>query len=265
MAKPLTSDTNQQNAGKRKKRAKQEAKAMLKVEQAKKDVQRAEQRVAKAQTRLEESRTRLHELEQNLNQTRAPQQPEAQIPQELQIQPLQTQNVQNNGKKQMPTASSAPVADTDAIAAFHAASISPSEGRDDLATDQITAQTKGEEQSAQQVVNAEASSTFEPAEGRDDIPANDEDQPLTQAESDTTTEPIGEWGDTSKDANLFDDTDLSQGNLSPEDEVVYHLTDDATATHPTDEDTASRSTRSHDEHATDDTASSTTPATSEGS
>ena len=47
----------------RKKQAKREAKAMLKLEQSRKDVQKAEQKVARAQAQLEASRTRLRKLE----------------------------------------------------------------------------------------------------------------------------------------------------------------------------------------------------------
>src|SRR5712691_1820389 len=47
----------------RKKQAKREAKAMLKLEQSRKDVQKAEQKVARAQEKLEASRTRLRNLE----------------------------------------------------------------------------------------------------------------------------------------------------------------------------------------------------------
>ena len=47
----------------RKKQAKREAKAMLRLETARKDVHKSEQRVAKAQAQLEASRTRLHNLE----------------------------------------------------------------------------------------------------------------------------------------------------------------------------------------------------------
>ncbi len=226
MAKTLTPDT--EHAGKRKKLAKREAKVMLKVEQAKKDVQKAEQKAAKAQAKLEEMRTRLHNLEQALDQTRAPQEPE--LPQEAQLQPLAIEeSAQHNGATQGGPFTGTP------------------------ATDDSSAATTG-----QQVVEA-----------------NEEEHYLTQAESDTTTEPTGEWGDTSKDANLFTDTDLSAGSLSPEDVVVYHLTDDVTASDatPTSEDTTSHSAphnEEHDasttnnEHTSDDTTNSAAPATSEG-
>src|SRR5450759_3974725 len=88
MAKTQTSTTERQNASKRKKQAKQEAKAMLKVEQ----------KAAKAQTKLEARRTRLHDLEQNLDQARAPQQSE--MPQESQLPLLTPESAQNNGANQ---------------------------------------------------------------------------------------------------------------------------------------------------------------------
>ena len=47
----------------RKKQAKREAKAMLKLEQSRKDVHKAEQKVARAQAKLEASTTRLRTLE----------------------------------------------------------------------------------------------------------------------------------------------------------------------------------------------------------
>src|SRR5437762_13908785 len=47
----------------RKKQAKREAKAMLKLEQSRKDVHKAEQKVVRAQAKLEASTTRLRNLE----------------------------------------------------------------------------------------------------------------------------------------------------------------------------------------------------------
>ena len=61
---------------KHKEQAKQEAKLMLKAEQAKRDVQKAEQKLAKAQARLEEARTQQQTLEQKLEELRTPQQEE---------------------------------------------------------------------------------------------------------------------------------------------------------------------------------------------
>lgn len=51
----------------RKKLAKQEAKLMLKVEQARKDVQKAQDKAAKAQTRLEDRQQRLRAVEEKLS------------------------------------------------------------------------------------------------------------------------------------------------------------------------------------------------------
>ena len=61
---------------KRKEHAKQEAKLMLKTEQAKKDVQKAEQKLAKAQKRLEDARTQQQGIEQKLAELRTAQQTE---------------------------------------------------------------------------------------------------------------------------------------------------------------------------------------------
>src|SRR5438105_15058622 len=58
----------------RKKQAKREAKAMLKLEQARKDVQKAEQRLAKAQTQLEADRGHARTLEAQINEMREGQQ-----------------------------------------------------------------------------------------------------------------------------------------------------------------------------------------------
>ncbi len=234
MAKTLTPDTKQQNASKRKKQAKQEAKAMLKVEQAKKGVQKAERKAAKAQTKLEERRTNLRELEQRLEQARAPQQPETPTSQATQLQPLTIEDMQSNGatqENQAPSVISVP--------AFDATPGMPA--------------------------TSDTTTSSAPQADSDAISAHTEEQPLTQAESDTTTEPVSEWGDTSKDANFLDDTDLSEGSVSPEDEVVYHLPDDVTAHDPTPDGTPSHSD-AHDattsEHSTDDSASSAASANS---
>jgi len=52
----------------RKKQAKREAKAMLKLEQARQDVEKAEQKVAKAQSNLEAARARLRNTETKVEQ-----------------------------------------------------------------------------------------------------------------------------------------------------------------------------------------------------
>jgi hypothetical protein len=54
----------------RKKLAKQEAKLMLKVEQARKDVQKAQDKATKAQTRLEDRQQRLQAVEEKLSALR---------------------------------------------------------------------------------------------------------------------------------------------------------------------------------------------------
>ena len=54
----------------RKKLAKQEAKLMLKVEQARKGVQKAQGKATKAQTRLDDSQKRLQTVEEKLNALR---------------------------------------------------------------------------------------------------------------------------------------------------------------------------------------------------
>jgi hypothetical protein len=77
MAKTMIREKNatSQDAKKQhKKLAKQEAKLMLKVEEAKKAVQRAESKVAKAQTTLHGHNTKLHKLEDQLTHLRSGQQ-----------------------------------------------------------------------------------------------------------------------------------------------------------------------------------------------
>ncbi|HEX6557768.1 MAG TPA: hypothetical protein VF026_33700 [Ktedonobacteraceae bacterium] len=56
----------------RKKQAKQEAKAMLKLEQAKKNEQKAAKKVTKAQAQLEAYRTEIHTIEARLAEIRTP-------------------------------------------------------------------------------------------------------------------------------------------------------------------------------------------------
>jgi hypothetical protein len=56
----------------RKKQAKQEAKAMLKLEQAKKNEQKAAQKVTKAQAQLEAYRMQVHQIEARLAEIRTP-------------------------------------------------------------------------------------------------------------------------------------------------------------------------------------------------
>ena len=56
----------------RKKQAKQEAKTMLKLEQAKKNEQKAEKKITKMQERLETFRMRIHKFEAKLNEIRSP-------------------------------------------------------------------------------------------------------------------------------------------------------------------------------------------------
>lgn len=75
--KKAHASTQNDEKQKRKEQAKQEAKLMLKAEQAKKDIQKAEQKLAKAQTRLEEARTQQQKLEQKLAELRTPQQAKA--------------------------------------------------------------------------------------------------------------------------------------------------------------------------------------------
>ncbi len=252
-AQPNTTQQKTDRQG-RKKQAKREAKLMLKIEQAKKDVQKAEQRVARAQATLEGSRTQLRDLEQKLNEARASEQPETQTIQERQTRSPEVQHARNNGassQEQLSTAPGTPQADTAAMEAFHIASISPSEGRDDIGTAQNTAQTEAEDQSAQQVINAEIGSSFEPAEGREDISVNgekiqateysstNEDQPLTQAESDTTSSPSSEPPDViaQTDAPAPDDIALSEGN-TPADDQAQHAARDIRLTEgdtPTDD------------------------------
>src|SRR6266699_2902907 len=58
----------QETKKQRKKQAKREARAMLKLEQARQDVQKAEQKVAKAQASLEAARTRLRNSETKVEQ-----------------------------------------------------------------------------------------------------------------------------------------------------------------------------------------------------
>lgn len=67
-----TTTTVQDEARKqRKKQAKQEAKLMLKVEQARKDVQKAEKKLTKAQANLEASNAQAQMLENKLEQLRS--------------------------------------------------------------------------------------------------------------------------------------------------------------------------------------------------
>lgn len=67
-----TTTTVQDEARKqRKKQAKQEAKLMLKVEQARKDVQKAEKKLTKAQANLEASNAQVQTLENKLAQLRS--------------------------------------------------------------------------------------------------------------------------------------------------------------------------------------------------
>ena len=270
MAKTQTSTTERQNASKRKKQAKQEAKAMLKVEQAKKDVQKAEQKAAKAQTKLEARRTRLHDLEQNLDQARAPQQSEMPQESQLPLlTPESAQNNgANQADRELPfvntpvldipqpasqanttassgsttddtaasgaattgistpafddtpgmpatdaavassetaatpatdSTSSAPQVDTGAIAAFHSASIEPSEGREDISSADAASSNDGD----QPLTEAESDTTTEPTSAwgasSNAASSNDGDQPLTEAESDTTTEPTNAESETPED------------------------------------------------------------------
>lgn len=77
MAKTMIQEKNatSQDAKKqRKKQARQEAKLMLKVEEAKKAMQKAEAKVAKAQTNLHGRNTELHKLEDQLSHLRSGQQ-----------------------------------------------------------------------------------------------------------------------------------------------------------------------------------------------
>jgi len=61
----------------RKKQARQEAKTMLKIEQAKKGVKKAQKKVTRAQANFDESQAHLHNLEEKLQQIRSPQEPQA--------------------------------------------------------------------------------------------------------------------------------------------------------------------------------------------
>ena len=74
--KKATASAQNDEKQKHKEQAKQEAKLMLKAEQAKKDVQKAEQKLVKAQTRLEDARAQQQTLEQKLAELRKPQQKE---------------------------------------------------------------------------------------------------------------------------------------------------------------------------------------------
>ena len=69
----------QETKKQRKKQARREAKAMLKLEQARQDVEKAEQKVAKAQARLEAARTQLRNTEAKVEQM---QQAEVHAPQQ---------------------------------------------------------------------------------------------------------------------------------------------------------------------------------------
>src|ERR1700730_3607171 len=78
MSREVTSSSPNGSKKERKKLARQEAKTMLKLAQAKKDEQKAEKKLAKAQAQLEASRTHIHTIEGKLVEMRnANDQPEA--------------------------------------------------------------------------------------------------------------------------------------------------------------------------------------------
>lgn len=159
MAKTVTAeaDTSQKNEARRqrKKQARREAKIMLKIERAKKDVQKAQKKLTQAQSNLDADQTHLDDLEAKLQQLRTAQKsqaqeaPVAQEPQgsqageqlqapELKPEDFQTQEAINEAYQEpllMP-ASTPPQADTEAIEAFHTASIAPVEGGDDSASEE---------------------------------------------------------------------------------------------------------------------------------
>lgn len=70
MKKADTTSSSNGTKKQRKKQAKREAKAMLKLEQTRQDVEKAERRVTKAQAQLEARRTRLHNLETEVEEMR---------------------------------------------------------------------------------------------------------------------------------------------------------------------------------------------------
>jgi hypothetical protein len=160
------------------------------------------------------------------------------------------------------TDTGAPEADTDAISALHCASIEPSEGRSDISSaDTSSNETSSTNDENEPLTEAESDTTLDPTSesggsSNRAIPSNDEDQPLTEAESDTTADPTSEFGGSSNRANPSDDAGLSEGDTSAEDE-------EGTTSH------AHRSRRgtrhyTHHEDSTEETSSDTTPATSEG-
>src|SRR5712692_7906025 len=78
MSREATSSSSNGSKKERKKLARQEAKTMLKLAQAKKDEQKAEKMLAKVQAQLEASRTHIHTIEGKLAEMRnADHRPEA--------------------------------------------------------------------------------------------------------------------------------------------------------------------------------------------
>ncbi len=151
MPKTLTAepDTSQQDETKRqrKKQAKQEAKIMLKVEQAKKGLKKAQKKLTRAQANLDKSQAQLQKLEEQLQQIHASEEPQAQA--------SQTQEVIDEVYQEpllVAASSTPPQADTEAIEAFHTASITD----DDTVSDHETDLMQETDQPAEQVINAQA-------------------------------------------------------------------------------------------------------------
>ncbi len=155
MAKTVTAepDTSPQHETRqqRKKQAKKEAKIMLKVEQAKKDVGKAQKKLTRAQSNLDESQAHLHELEEQLQQIRTSGNLQGQASQtasgdspDVQPEASQTQEVIDEIYQEplLVSASTSPQTDTEAVEAFHTASIAPAEGRNDIVSNHETARTQ---------------------------------------------------------------------------------------------------------------------------
>jgi hypothetical protein len=175
MPKTITAETttSQTNGTKRqrKKQARQEAKVMLKIEQAKKGVKKAQKMFTHAQVILDENQAHLHNLQEKLQKIRITEEPQSQASQtspaissEAQPETLQEQDVIDAVYQEPLLVSETPEADTAAIEAFHNAATAPAEGRDDVPPAQDTDQTQEAEQSA-----AQAPATSEPIEVHADV------------------------------------------------------------------------------------------------
>ena len=148
----------------RKKQAKQEAKLMLKIEQAKKGLKKAEKKLTRAQSSLDENQTHLHKLEEKLQQIRTPegpQAPDAQTPSEVssEVQPEVSDGVYQ--EPLLASETSTPETDT---------AIASKEGSDNIPSDQELPLTQ-----------AESDVTSYPSH------AQDTPSPEAVAETDTTT------------------------------------------------------------------------------